>query len=609
MRNDVNASYLGISGSPVQYYDVSKRVSEEGVSFYEPYESYSFSPATAPMYNTKTPYTELAYWGTLFANTEKEETNVHVLTTQNIYPGLNMTLSYDRTGANGMLESETVPNKNVYAGANWQGKKYAAHLGYIFNSIKKAENGGIIDSFWIRDTTVDSREVSVYLTDADNQIKKNTVFLNQEYRIPFNFLRNKGKEHSGDSTDVTTAFIGHNSEYSVYTKKYTDNISTSDEDGRNFYNNNFYINPTASSDSLRVMKFENKAFIRLQPWADDAIVSSVNAGIGSRIMSYYMATPLSYLTKPENTGWNSFYFYGGAAGQFKKYVSWDAQGHYTFAGDEANDFGISANARFSIYPFRKHRNSPMTFKAHFETSLDEPEYYQQHYYSNHLQWENDFDKISATKFEGTLEVPHWQFRTTVGFTQLNNNIYYDTQAIARQNTSGMSVFKVDVMKNFTLGKFHLDNHALFQYSSNEEVIPVPELALNLRWYLQFDVVKNVMQMQFGANTLYTTEWYAPSYSPQSGMFHNQTDEKYGDCPYIDVFVNIQWKRACIFVKLVNANMGWPMNSADYFSAAGYIRPQRSVKFGIWWPFYLQPNKRETASASGSSRSSSASRSN
>ena len=42
-------------------------------------------------------------------------------------------------------------------------------------------------------------------------------------------------------------------------------------------------------------------------------------------------------------------------------------------------------------------------------------------------------------------------------------------------------------------------------------------------------------------------------------------------------------------------MGWPLDSADYFSAHGFIRPQRALKFGIWWPFYIQPHKNASAS--------------
>ena len=41
-----------------------------------------------------------------------------------------------------------------------------------------------------------------------------------------------------------------------------------------------------------------------------------------------------------------------------------------------------------------------------------------------------------------------------------------------------------------------------------------------------------------------------------------------------------------------------MDKADYFSAHRFIRTQRSVKFGIYWPFYLQPSQNKQVSASG-----------
>jgi hypothetical protein len=41
---------------------------------------------------------------------------------------------------------------------------------------------------WIRDTTVDAREIDVKLKEASNFLKKNTIFLDQSYRIPISFL-------------------------------------------------------------------------------------------------------------------------------------------------------------------------------------------------------------------------------------------------------------------------------------------------------------------------------------------------------------------------------------------------------------------------------------
>ena len=630
---DINTTWLGVSGSPEQTYNYFKRADTDNAIFYTALQRYSYSPETLPNYNTKTPYTELAYWGTLFANKEKEESNIKVLTTQNILPELNLTLEFRRYGGNGILKREDTNNRNVVIAGNYMGKRYLMHTGFIYNKVARSENGGVVDNFWIRDTTVDAREIDVYLRDASSTTKKNTVFLDQSYRIPFTFIENlkgrKERKHqealrasimeNGDSlaiaellqkeaeeleakeaaadtvnNNITTAIIGHSSEYSVFRRIYQDNIDKNDEFGRKFFNDRFYLNPTRSADSLRVMKFENRFFIRLQPWKSDGIVSKLDVGIGDKLANYFSFKTSDYIQGSSNTLLNSTYLYAGAKGQYKKYFTWDAKGEYTFLGYEMNDFGVHANLGFSAYPFRRDKNSPLTLKAHFETTLKEPDYYEQHVCTNHYRWDNDFGKISSTKIGATLEIPRWDLNASFDYALLSNNIYYDTLGIVRQNPEPMSVMTASLQKNFKLWKFHLDHQALFQISSNKDVLPLPMLALNLRYYLQFDVVKKVMQMQIGANAAFTTKWYAPAFNPVLGVFHNQNVEEYGNCPYIDAFVNIQWKRACIFVKVVNVNMGWPNKSADYFSAAGYIAPQRAIKFGIFWPFYIQPGRNNTS---------------
>ena len=643
MKSDVNATWLGTSGSPVQFFNYFKRQEEDNAIFYTPYASWSFSPETLPQFNTKTPYTELCYWGTLFANMEKEESNIRVLTTQNITPKLNLLIYYHNFKGNGMLKREDTGNRTFTTSTNYLGEKYLMHAGFIYNRIERSENGGVVDPSWIRDTIVDPREIDIYLRDAENKMRKRTLFLDQSYRIPFTFLDKDVREArkqeklemalrdsimaSGDSTaiaaylakeeadkmlasnemeadtlttDITTAFIGHTTEWSVFRKKYTDNIT--DDLGKEFYHDQFYLNPTKSSDSLRVMRFENRAFIRLQPWSDDAIVSKIDVGIGDKMLSHFSFSPTSYLTGPKNVIQNSVYLYAGAKGQYKNYLTWNAGGDYTFAGAEINDFGIDGNITANFYPFRRYRKSPLTLSGHFETSLREPDYYEQHIYTNHYKWDNDFSKISKTKVEASLSIPKWKLAASFGYALLNNNIYYDTLGIVRQNTTPMSVMTAELRKDFKVGNFHFDHKALLQLSSNEKVMPLPLLALNFRYYLQFDVVKNAMQMQIGANAWYTTKWYAPAYNPVIGVFHNQETEKYGNCPYIDVFANIQWKRVSLFVKAENLNMGWPLKKADYFTADGYIRTQRAFKFGITWPFWILPGKGNSTGMSNSSGS-------
>lgn len=599
MRSDVGSVSQGTYGGAYLYYDFFKRRNDEGVAFYAPYEDYTHTPSTLPMYNTKTPYTELAYWGNLISNTEREESNIHLLVSQNIYPELNITVEYDRNGTNGMLTNERADNRNYAAWFNYTGKKYLAHGGIIGNMLKKRENGGMTDSFWLRDTTVDSREIPVFFETGRNKIKKTTFFLDQQYRFPLPFLA-RLFGNGADSTkrgDLTTAFLGHSSEYSNYTKIYTDKIGESDTTGRAYYDGKFFIHPTDSNDSLHVTKIENRLFAKLQPWSKDAVVSSLDIGLGNRIMKYYSFSPHGFLLKSGNTTWNSTYLYGGAGGTWEGF-RWDAQAYTTLLGDESGDSGIKAHAEYTFYPFRKARKSPVNVHVGFETTLDRPDFYQLHYFGNHDRWDNDFSKISVTKLEGSIDVPHWEARVSAGYALLKNNIWYDSLGVVRQNTSPMHVLKFALQKNLQLWKFHLDSRALVQITSDKQSLPLPPVAIDSRLYFQFNINGDIMKMQIGANGQWTSAWYAPSFRPSTGTFTNQTREKIGNSPYLDLFVNMQWKKACIFVKYINGfDIG---DKPGYFSAHGYMRPQTSVKLGIWIPFYTPHKQNKTMSSRASS---------
>lgn len=583
-RQDVNATWLGVAGSPVQTYNVYTRKEEENAIFFTPYKSWSESPDDTPMYNTKTPYTELAYWGTLLSGDKKEELNVHVLTTQNITPRLNLTLGAEKYGGNGQMQNSTTSTKNFKVTMNYLGKSYAVHAGWLSTMVSRTESGGFRDNTMIRDTTLDSKEIDVNLASATNAIRKNTGFINQSWRISF----------GNDS--LTTAYIGHTLDFSDYYKHYTDKIS--DEYGKRFYNDVFILDPTSSSDTMRVSKLDNKVFIRLQPWKEGSIVSKIDAGIGDKLLFYSDYIKGDDFTGLKTTTLNNLYAYGGARGMFRKYFDWNARCRFYFAGYQAGDFDVDAALTFKFYPFRRQRNSPLAIGVNFHTDLTRPDHYQNYLMANHFSWNNDFNRQSTTRIGGVIDIPYWKLKLSLGYSLLANKLYYNEKAIVSQSGTPVNVLYADLQKEFVIWKFHLDNHLLVQYSSDQAVMPVPLFSMNLRYFIEFDVVKRVMKMQLGAQCTLDTEWYMPDYNPEVGTFFNQNVYSYGNCPYIDVFLNIQWKRCCIFVKLENANQGWPCNRKDYFTANNYIHTQRGVKFGVFWPFYIQPAHKHSHSHDG-----------
>ena len=442
LKEDIGGTFLGMAGSAVQTYNFFKREDPRStVSYYAPYESWTYTASSIPMFNTKTPYTELAYYGNILNSETTSNDDIRIFTTQNILPALNIALEYKTYGGAGILKNQKARNKTAFATANWLGKRYLAHGGIIWNSINRVENGGVQDNGQVRDTVLqDIREVDVFLSNATNKYSKRTVFFDQSVRLPLSFIEDF--KHRNDTSyvrkdtlnkDLTSVFLGTATEWSVYNKNYADAVSASDAVGSAFYRNQFYINPAKSADSLHTMRLDNRVFLRFQPWHEDAVVSKVEGGIGDRYQSHYNFRNGSYLYKRNAEKWNSLYTYAGAEGRLGRYFEWDALGQLNFAGHDAGDFFVRGKAKLSVFPFRRDSLSPISLTARFETDLKEPDFYEQHMYANHYMWDNDFSKTSTTRFQAALDFPKWKIHASAGYALLVNNIYYDSLGVIRQN--------------------------------------------------------------------------------------------------------------------------------------------------------------------------------
>ena len=579
LKDDADAIYLGVMGSALLRTNFFKRETLKEAPFFDPYLIYSYTPETLPMYNTKSPYTELAYWGNPFSSKQKEESSVKILSTQNITPELNLTLQFRQFGGTGDLTGGKTNVRTSEIGLDYIGKKYEMNAAYLSQTVKNGENGGVSDTYWVTDTLIDNKAVPVYLQKANNLLKRRTVFITQSLSIPLNFFRKDADELS--LGEGTAAYIGHSLELSRYSKVYTDEIGLTDQDGRGFYFDRFYLNNVASYDSISVRNFDNKVFLTLQPFSNDALLSKVTAGAGYQFLSYYGFRPEFYVTGNRNFNYHNTYFYGTAQGMLKKYIKWDAFGRIYTSGYYLGDMDLAANLALSVYPFR----DGIHLKFHGEMNRQTPNYYHQYLFSNHHQWENDFSKLTATKLEASVEIPLTQTKASVGYALLDNMIYYDETSMIRQNGEPVHTMAASLEQNLRLWALHFDHNVVYQMTSDDKVLPLPKLTANLRYYVQFPIVKNVLDVQIGANAIFYTKYFIQSYSPDLGVFYNQRTYEWGNNPYIDLFVNAQWKTASIFVKYTDAFSAWP--ERGHFSAANYIRPATAFKFGISWPFYVK----------------------
>jgi hypothetical protein len=168
-------------------------------------------------------------------------------------------------------------------------------------------------------------------------------------------------------------------------------------------------------------------------------------------------------------------------------------------------------------------------------------------------------------------------------SMVKNLVYMDVTAMPVQEGDAINITSLYIQKNFKVGIFHADNRLLFQLSGNDDVVPLPKVGLNARWYMQGDLVKSVLTAQLGADVYFHSKYYIPAYNPSVGLFYNQKEKEVGQYPMVDAFLNLKWKRVTLFVKLTHATEG--MFNKEYFSALHYPRNKRMMRFGITWHFY------------------------
>jgi hypothetical protein len=571
-KQDVGATFLGSPGSAAVFHDFFKRKTNEYFKFFEPYDIYAFDAENTPFYNTKRPFSVLSYQES--GSKLTEESDIRVLHTQNIKPEWNIGLLYQRYGTRGQYQNQSIDSKAFSIFTAYTGKRYVAHAAYSFNNISNQENGGIANDAEITDTILTSDEIKINIATARNKLRKQTFFFTQSLGVPINiFKKNNDENTDAEIGEGTLIYIGNSLEYTTFRRRYTD---TRNKD-ENYYNN-WYYNAVQSRDSSHTAFFDAKVFARIQPWASDAIISTIAGGLGYRNQNYYVFNPDQYLKNVNTSAENDLYVYANAEGKFSKYFEWNGYTRFFIAGK--TNFTIDGNIRVSIFPIE----NGIHFKGRFLLQFYEPNFYVQNYYSNHLIWSNNFESTTRTQIEGTLSIPDWDLELGAKQALIKNYIYNNESALPQQYNGNLSVTSFFVRKNFKLGLFCFDNEILMQMSSNEDILPLPRVSAHASWYLQAALVKSVLTAQIGLDARYNTRYYAYAYNPALGDFHVQTEKKIGNFPYIEAFANFKWKRTVIFVKM--SNIIKDACGSEYFSALHYPRNNvMLLRLGLTWHFF------------------------
>ena len=228
-----------------------------------------------------------------------------------------------------------------------------------------------------------------------------------------------------------------------------------------------------------------------------------------------------------------------------------------------------------------------------------PTFYYRHYHSKHFWWDNDdMSKIIHTRIEGKFGYEKTKTTVRVAFDNIKNHTFFamgynvtddfgrtgNTLSVV-QKSGAISLLTLELQQKLKLGPLHWDNVIIYQKSSDDMALPVPDLNIYTNLFLRFKIAR-VLKCDFGADARFFTKYYAPDYSPALGQYAVQTGNnrtEVGNYPIVNVYANFHLQRTRFFVMMshINAGQGKP----DYFLAPHYPLNQRIFRFGVSWNFY------------------------
>lgn len=578
-------NYLGNLGAPRLSRLFFERRDNEPTIFMEPLSSFFIRPDEFNFTNSNVPYTNLSYYkaGNKVNGEERFKSYFSVNVNKRLAFGFNIDYLYGR----GYYNNQSTSFFNAGIFGSYIGDRYEATLLYNNFNMKMNENGGITDDRYITDPQAmasgskvyESQNIPTVLDKSANNNKDFYVFLTQRYKL--GFQREIAKAEN-DTTPAKKEFVPVTSFIHTLKVERTRHRFTSEDNLKDFYQNT-YIKPGSLlvNDSTTYMGVKNTFGIALLEGFNKYAKAGLTAFVSHKFSNYYLmdkdSTSVDTYTEQE--------VFAGAelAKREGKVLHYHAIGEVGLLGQAIGQFRVKGDMDLNFNLWK----DTVSFVARASISNTLPSFYMRHYHSKHFYWDNDnMAKELRTRIEGELNIDRWQTQLRAGVENIKNYTYFNQNALPEQFGDNIQVLSATLSQNFRLGVFHLDNEVSWQKSSNNAVLPLPELSLYHNFYLQTKLAKKVLSVQLGADVRYFTKYYAPAYMPATQQFYLQPTEdqvEIGGYPIVNVYANLHLKRTRIFVMMYHVNQG--SGKGNSFLTPHHAINPRLLKIGLSWNFY------------------------
>lgn len=638
-------SFLGNLGAPRLNRIFMNREPMENFIFISPFSFFRGSLQDFRFTNTFSPITNLAYHKCGTKENGQDRIRAYFASNINKVSGIGFKVDY--LYGRGYYNSQANSQFGGTFYGYYRGDKYNMHAYVNLNHMKMAENGGIEDERYIKDPQsfpqrFGTKDIPVNLTETWNRNHEENYYLTHRYNIGFDreielpdSLKPKMPSDEelllalSDSireilkTDSTarslaldtlrtkweleqvipTEFIPVTSLIHTLDIRRLNHSYLSRNTPEGYYANHYYGSWSDVHDDTRALSIRNTLGVALREgfnkWAQMGI-------------SLYASHKLRTYTLPElnfeGNPWKKKYTehdlsVGGVLSRTQgKIIHYNVDGELWVVGENVGDFKVDGVATLD-FPISKKDSMNVSLNA--LVNHQKPGFYFRHYHSQSTWWDNtSMDREFRTRFMGSIGIKRTKTKLTVGVENLKNYTYFamnnTRKTTARPNSElpsdylhnvrveqyngNIQVFSATLSQDFKFGPVHWENEVTYQKTSEQDILPLPQVSLYTNLYLLFRIAK-VLRVQLGGDMRYFTSYYAPDYAPSIGQFaiqdRNHARTKIGNYPIVNVYANLHLKNCRLYASVNHVNKG----TGHSFWAPFYPIDPLTIHFGLSWNFF------------------------
>ncbi|MEO9512688.1 MAG: putative porin [Flavobacteriaceae bacterium] len=527
-------------------------------------------------YNVPTPITEL-----MFKTTLEQGQLLDALLTFNTSKKLNVSIAFKGFRSLGKYQYDEAKSGNFRASVNYTNEKntYAIRGHFAGQKIEAEENGGLsnLDQFE-NDTEgdfTDRSRIDVLYTNATNRLVGKRYFLDHRLRL-INY-----KKDSTSSTS-TTLTIGH--EFNYESKRY-DFVQSAQNDA---FGNDPFLVPI--EDRARLKTMSNKVSAEFS----NKILGSVSGNLALYNYNYFFNSMLiTELGTIQNQLKGEEIVAGGEYNN--SFGRLDLRGNisYTVSG------ALTGNSFNAAMDYKLNDNNSISGAIIATSRMPDFNFllYQSEYRNFNWQNTDTFENQRTQSILFSFDSKKWG-RIAAEYSNIDNYTYFESIATEEeieagqetafvqpfQETATINHLRVKYAKEFSLGRWALNNTVLYQnVTQDEQVLNVPQLVTRNTLYFSKDVFKKAMFLQTGVTFKYFTSYNMNAYNPLLGEFYIQDREELGGYPLLDFFINAKVKQTRIYLKVEHFNSLF--SEPNFYAAPNYPYRDFVIRFGLVWNLF------------------------